>query len=398
MRKPYSVVLLTIFCLAVLIVGLNMNQQVDRKTEIPSTKSLAAFTSYTFPAEFDKQRAIWLQWPSEIYHNQRSVYPVILNIIKALDPYIRVNLMARSQEEVDQIKDLLKSNGYTGSNLKYYVVNHMSIWARDVGPIFVKGPQNTLQIVDFGFNNYSRGGNPYYISTESQVDRLVAGQLSLPIVKTNLISEGGAIESNGRGTMMITESVALSRNPNMSKEEIEKEYKRVLGVKKIIWLKKGLAEDDQITTGHIDEIARFADPNTILLAQILPEDRFTNEFTQESYLRMEENYQILRSATDQAGNPFRIIRIPMPPTIYGRIDETGTVPVRSYLNYAVTNGAVLMQAYWQPGRSELLKTTESQVKETLQRAFPGRQIIGINAENVNRWGGGIHCITQHMPQ
>lgn len=386
MKKTYLIILIIFLCLLVIMASRDFNRQPSRKAIV-----------YTFPAEFDKQQAIWLQWPSEIYNTDRPVYPVTLNIIKSLDPYIRVNLMVRSQEETNQIKDLLKSSGYTGNNVHYYVVNHMSIWTRDVGPIFVKSPQNKLQVVDFGFNNYSRGGNPDYIATESQVDRLAAKQLNLPVIKANLISEGGAIESNGRGTMMVTESVALSRNPKMSKAEIEKEYKRVLGVKKIIWLKKGLAEDDPITTGHINEIARFANPNTILLAQVLPGDRYTNAITQESYRRMEENYEILRNATDQDGKPFRIIRIPMPPTIYGKVDETGKIPVLSYLNYAVTNGAVLMQTYWQPGRSEMLKTTESQVKNTLQKVFPGRRIIGINAENVNRWGGGIHCITQHMP-
>ncbi|SHK90566.1 agmatine deiminase family protein [Desulforamulus aeronauticus] len=396
MKKTYSIILVTFVCVVVIMAVRGFKYPPSRKAENLQTKPPA--TAYTFPAEFDRQQAIWLQWPPEIYNTDRPVYPVTLTIMKALEPYIRVNLMVRSQEEINQVKDLLKSNGYTGNKVHYYVVNHMSIWTRDVGPIFIKDPQNKLQVVDFGFNNYSRGGDPNYLATESQVDRLAAEQLNLPVIKANLISEGGAIESNGRGTMLVTESVALSRNPKMSKEEIEKEYQRVLGVKKIIWLKKGLAEDDHITTGHINEIARFANPNTILLAQILPADRYINTITQESYRRMEENYQILRNATDQDGKPFHIIRIPMPPTLYGQVDETGKIPLLSYLNYAVTNGAVLMQTYWQPGRSDTLKTTENQVKNTLQKVFPGRRIIGINAENVNRWGGGIHCITQHMPE
>ena len=398
MKRHYIILLLSLACLLVIIDGCDLNQLANRKPESVQPSPQAASRSYTFPGEFDQQQAIWLQWPSEIYNTDRPVYPVTMEIMKALDPYIRVNLMVRSQAEADQIKELLKNSGYTANNLHYYVVNHLSIWTRDVGPIFVKDAKNQLRVVDFDFNNYSRGGSPDYIATESQVDRLAAEQLKLPVIKANLISEGGAIESNGRGTLMVTESVALSRNPKLSKEKIEKEYKRVLGVKKIIWLKKGLAEDDHITTGHINEIARFASPNTILLAQILPADRNANSITQESYRRMEENYQILRKATDQDGKPFHIIRIPMPPTIYGRVDETGKIPVYSYLNYAVTNGAVLMQSYWQPGRSELLKSTESQVKATLQEIFPDRRIIGINAENVNRWGGGIHCITQHMPE
>ncbi len=352
-----------------------------------------------FPGEFEKQQAIWMQWPTEVYNaGSRPVNPVMISIIKAFAPYIRVNLISQSAEEISQIKNLLQTSGYSGNNVSYYIVNHMSIWARDVGPIFVKDDQNKLRVVNFGFNNYSRDGNQNYINVEGQVDKHTAELLGLPVINTNLITEGGAIESNGKGTLMSTESVTLKRNPGMTKQQIENEYKRVLGVKKVIWLKKGLAEDDSITSGHINEIARFADPNTVLLAQVLPGDRYASSASNDSYLRMEENYRILQNSTDQDGKPLRIIRIPMPPTLYSEADKTGgEVPVRSYLNYAVTNGAVLMQTYWKPGRSDTLKTTEDQVKGTFRSVFPGRDIIGIDAENVNQWGGGIHCITQHMP-
>ncbi|MHB8156433.1 MAG: agmatine deiminase family protein, partial [Desulfocucumaceae bacterium] len=354
--------------------------------------------SSIFPGEFEKQQAIWLQWPSAVYNaGSRPVYPVIVNIIKALDPYIRINLIAQSKEEVSQIQGLLNKGGYSGKGLHYYIIDHLSIWTRDVGPIFVRDSQGGLKVADFGFNNYGRGGSQAYIKTEGQVDRLTALQLGLPVVSTSLISEGGAIESNGSGTIMLTESVALNRNPGLAKSEIENEYKRVLGVKKVIWLKQGLAEDDRITSGHINEIARFASPNTILLGQVLPGDRYANQASQISYLRLEENYRILLNSTDQDGKPFRIVRIPMPPTLYGEADNTGQIPVRSYLNYAATNGAVLMQTYWRPGRSNILKTTEGQVRGIFSSVFPGRNIIGIDAENVNQWGGGIHCITQHMP-
>ena len=112
---------------------------------------------------------------------------------------------------------------------------------------------------------------------------------------------------------------------------------------------------------------------------------------------MEENYSILQNSTDQDGKPFRIIRIPMPPTLYGKTEDTGETLMRSYLNYASTNGAVLLQTYWKPGRSDTLKATEDQVKAIFQSAFPERDIIEIDNEDVNRWGGGIHCITQNMP-
>lgn len=395
---PVSVVLAFLAVIAVLHIN---KPQAERKP-INLGPGLAAPapapTSAAWPGEFDKQQALWLQWPSDTYNsNDRPVNPVIVNIIKAVAPTERVNILTQDSGQSAAVRDLLTSSGYSGKNVFFYNVNHLSIWARDVGPIFVRGSNSRLQVVDFGFNNYSRGGSPNYLNIESQVDRQTAGLLGLPVVASKLISEGGAIESNGRGTMMVTEAVALKRNPGMTKQQIEAEYKRVLGVTKVIWLNKGLAEDAGITSGHINEIARFANPTTILLAQVLPQDRYTNSFSANSYLNLEENYRILSKATDQNGKAFRIIRIPMPPTLYAEMGAGDSIPVRSYLNYAVTNQAVLLQNYWRPGRSQALKTAERQVATTFRSLFPGRKIVGINAETVNLWGGGIHCITQHMP-
>lgn len=392
-KNRTSVIILAVFAgmLTLMLFGV-FNSKQQKKFNTYSTPISS------FPGEFDKQQTIWLMWPSEIYNaGDRPVAPVIINIIKALDPYIRVNLITQNQDRIAEVDSMLRNSGYKGKNLYYYVIDHYSIWTRDVGPIFIKDNNNRLKVVNFGFNNYSRDGSRQYIDTEGQVDQRTAQALNLPVVDTNLIIEGGAIESNGRGTMMTTEAVALKRNPGMTKQQIENEFKRVLGVKKVIWLKKGLAEDDAITSGHINEFARFASPNTILLAQVLPEDRDNSTYAAESYRRLEENYNILRNSTDQDGKPFNIIRIPMPPTIYASPDSASDHTVRSYANYALVNGAVLMQTYWTPGMSNKLKATEEQVKGIFQKVFPGRDIIEINAENINRWGGGFHCITQHMP-
>ena len=283
-KKPImlsSIIVLAIACMAIILtIGIRKNPQFKYLGE-------RGLTTYPFPGEFEKQQAIWMQWPSEVYNlGSRPVNPVMVSIIKALAPYVRTNLMSQSPEEIVQIKNLLKTSGFSGTNVYYYLINHQSIWARDVGPIFVKDRQNRLNVVDFGFNNYSRDGDQGYIEVEGRVHKLTAQLLGLPLLRTNLISEGGAIESNGRGTMMTTESVALKRNPGMTKQQIENEYKRVLGVKKVIWLSKGLAEDDRITSGHINEIARFADPNTILLAQVLPGDRNRAAFDKKE--RLEE--------------------------------------------------------------------------------------------------------------
>ena len=356
-------------------------------------------TDYIFPAEFERQQAVWLQWPEGQYMTgDQSVIPAFLSIIKALQPHIMVNIMSNSNDEIATIQSLLQENGSSGkNNISYYIINHFSIWARDVGPFFVKNRANRLAVADFGFNNYGKGASHNFIDVESNIHKSVAKILGIPLVPTELISEGGAVESNGNGTIMLTESVALNRNPKMTKAQIENEYKCVLGAKKVIWLKQGLAEDDLITKGHIDEIARFADSGTILLAQVLPDDAYTNSTSYASYLRMEDNYDILRRSTDQNGRPFQIVRIPMPPTLYQVTDETGKIPVRSYLNFVVTNGAVLIPSYWHPGRSDRLKTVEDQVIKTFRSLFSGREVIAVNVESINFWGGGIHCVTQQMP-
>ena len=351
------------------------------------------------PGEFDRQASIWLQWPSDVYNSgSKPVYPVTVRLIKAMAPYEKVNLAVRSEAQIAAVKNLLNTDGFKDTNVSYHVVDHYSIWARDVGPVFLKDQFGMHYVPDFGFNNYGRGGSTYYIATENSVDRQIAGQLGLPVIKTALVSEGGAVESNGRGTIMLVEAVALPRNPGMTKLQIENEYKRVLGASKVIWLKQGLKEDERITGGHINEFARFADPHTILLAQVLPVDANASAIARESSRRMEENNRILQAATDQDGKPLRIVRIPIPPTLYTEANATGHSPVYSYLNYAAINGAVILPTYWKTERSDTLKATEQQVEATFRRVFPGRDIIGVDAESVNLlWGGGIHCMTQHMP-
>jgi len=352
----------------------------------------------SYPAEFERQQAVWMQWPPDEYdRGDHPVYPVMINVIKALDSYVKINLLCESEEEATEIKNLLRQKGCSAVNISFHVLHHLSIWARDVGPTFVKDDRGNLQVVNFGFNDYGKNNDRYYIDVEGRIDKLIGQRLGLSVIESDLVSEGGGVESNGSGTIMTTESVALSRNPGLTKDQIESEYKRVLGVKKVIWLKQGLAEDDRITGGHVDEIARFADSHTILLATVLPSDRPVNQTSQESHRRLEEDYRILLGATDQDGKPFRIIRIPMPPALYREADDAGHIPVRSYLNYAVTNGAVLLPVYWKPGRPLALKSTEEDIGRVFRAVFPGRTIIGIDAENVNLWGGGIHCMTRHMP-
>lgn len=378
----------------ILVINLAANPTVTTRKYAEQDPGTA---SPIYPGEFDPQQAVWLMWPSDIYtYSSQPVERAMAAIIEKLAGHIRVNLMINSDSETHRVQNRFKADGFSGENVYFYKVRHQTIWARDVGPSFVKN-NGQLQVVNFAFNNFGRRADLDYIRSESLVDVRSADLFELPVQNSSLISEGGSIESNGRGTIITTEAVALKRNPGMTKEQIEHEYQRVLGVKKVIWLHEGLAEEDGITGGHVDEMVRFADPHTILLAQVLPADRDSNEISRESHEHLEDNYRLLCNESDQDGQPFQIIRLPMPPTLYGELNRLNDVPVRSYLNFAISDRVVLMPVYWKPGRSTALQASDQHVQAILQGIFPGREVVGIDVESINHWGGGIHCVTQHMP-
>ena len=296
-----------------------------------------------------------------------------------------------------------------------------------------------MAIADFNFNSWG------YTDTldldtkkEEMYDVRVAKRFNLSVLSSSMISEGGNREVNGRGTLMTTESVEGGRNPNMTKKEMEAEYKRLMGVKKIIWLKKGVVEDDHTflgpittsdrtkaytvvtTNGHIDEFARFVNDSTILLAQVDSKE-LGNPIAYENHKRIEENYKILSEATDQDGKPFTIVRMPLPGTtfttmspgdyVYDYIktldykdgstfpdgDTIKVIAALSYLNFIITNKVIVGQTCWREGMSNELKQKDKKAAQILESVFPNRKVIMIDALAVNLGGGGIHCISMQQP-
>ena len=237
---------------------------------------------------------------------------------------------------------------------------------------------------------------------------------------------------------MVTEVVEQGRNPTMTLAEMEAEFRRVLGVEKVIWLKEGLLEDQHTfrgalpledgqlaytavtTNGHIDEFARFVNDSTIVLASVKHEDR-DDPVGAENHRRMEENYRILKRATDQRGEPFRIVRMPLPQLILENMkpgdsvydfisgltyqdgstfptgEEVTVIAAASYLNFLITDEVVIGQKYYSAGMDQAIAARDQEAAEILQRLFPQREIVMINALAVNFGGGGIHCITMNEP-
>lgn len=391
---------------------------------------------FVFPAEFERHKSVWLGYPSTPHHVEGyPLAPVTMQTIKELTPYVPVNLVVKNAKEKTQVSRLLRQRNIKLSRVRFYYYDDNDLWWRDFGPIFLRNRKGELKIADFNFNSWGYEGDggvdENYSKPREKVDRFVAQTLNLPTIKTDVVSEGGAREVNGKGALMVVEAVELERNPGREKEELEAEYKRVLGQKKVIWLKKGLLEDQQpfkgvlpgkvFTSfppgGHIDEFARFVAPDTILLAEITPEERDADPISRINYERMEENYRILAAATDQNGQPFKIIRVPAAEHLFVEVkagdeytlmryadgttvkkgEKLKTILSASYLNFFVTNGVVLMQTYWKKGRLPKIKEKDEKARKILQTVFPDRKIVGINAESLNTGGGGIHCITQQQP-
>ena len=230
----------------------------------------------------------------------------------------------------------------------------------------------------------------------------------------------------------------MDRNPDMTKEAMELEYNRLLGVKKIIWLKQGLVEDNHTflgpittsegtkaytvvtTNGHIDEFARFVNDSTILMAKV-DSLEFDNPIALENHKRIEVNYQILSEATDQEGKPFTIVRMLLPGTIFSTMspgdyvyeyiktldykdrstfpngDTVKVMAALSYLNFIITNKVVIGQRCWREGMPDYLKLKDEKATQILKSVFPDRRVIMIDALAVNLGGGGIHCISMHQP-
>lgn len=394
------------------------------------------------PAEYDPQSAIWLIWPPNDHLQGYSNEAVTIQIIAALLPHNKVILTTANKSLYDKARNSIPDSLLQSGQLEISILPSEEFWVRDMGPNFVMLENGQPAIVDFNFNAW--GYTPFgemdaYTRRLERYDERVAAWAGLPLLSSSMISEGGNREVNGEGVLVLTEKVEQERNPGMSREDMEREFKRLLGIRKVIWLQEGLHEDDHTfrgplvladgslaftvvtTNGHIDEYARFVNDTTLLLAEVDSTD-LHDPIAWENHRRMEENYAILKKATDQNGRPFHIIRVPLPQAILGTMKpgdavydyiseldyeggfqfpqgaEIQVIAAASYLNFLIANKVVLAQKFWRPGMDEAVKARDEQVKGILKSVFPDREVVMLDALAVNFGGGGIHCITMQQPQ
>lgn len=343
-------------------------------------------SNYQMPAEWEKHSAVWLAWQhDEISFPGRinQVENTLVEFIKAVHTGETVNLLVLDEAMKEKAQTKLEAAGVNVSRVNFRITEYMDAWMRDTGVLFVKSADANIAIASFTFNIW--GHKFPDLEIDKQIPKKVSSWTNLPLVKSEIILEGGAIDINGQGVCLTTEQCLLNqnRNPGKSKQDIETELERLLGVKKTIWLKQGLVNDH--TDGHIDEIARFVNENTIVVAY----EENTND---ENYQILKENYEQLLKETDLNGNPFNIVKLPTP-HIYFKEAPAGSVagskaPV-SYTNFYVGNEVVVVPIFQDENDHKAL--------EIIQSLFPTRKVVPLNSLDLAYGGGGIHCLTQQEP-
>lgn len=342
---------------------------------------------YQMPPEWHPHAGTQLHWPTnrETWPGERleRVEQVYLNIINVLHWYEPIHLFVGDATRLERVQELFATRSIDLDNIVFHLQPTNDVWARDCGPIFVRCEQEgrkEFALTDWEYNAWGDKYPPY--DDDNRLPKYFAEKFDIPRFEAGMVLEGGSIEVNGEGILLTTESVLLNknRNPDLSKRQIIQRLKDYLGVKKIIWLKRGLAGDD--TDGHIDDLARFLNAGTILAMTV-------DDPNDVNYRALQENLDILEQAWDRKGHRFSVETLPLPQTkIEGTtVDGSDYVPA-SYANFYVANGVVLVPTYDTRYDEEALSL--------FRDYFPERDVVGIPCADLV-WGqGSIHCITQQL--
>ena len=386
--------------------------------------------TFRVPAEWENQEKVWLTWFGQERRDSTSC-----RVIEALQPYVKLSMNVESDSMKTVAINYMANYNIDVSKIDFVKDEYTDFYVRDY-VFFVRDTEGKLRIVCFDYSSYGMypdllGPMPEEESKFGKWDNRLAIKMNLPSVISQYVFEGGGIEANGNGTLLIIKEMALQRNPKKTIPEIEEELKRTLGARKIIWLNNGLIEDKRFpnfgpfyknyfgggANMHVDELCRFVDETTVVLPYILKKEKDKSPVDSLNYPMLEANYKILKKATTADGKKLKIIRIPMPEIEQLKYsmaieesdlkqfkdlgfktgDTIHRIPAASYCNYFISNKVVLIQKYWKHGMSETQKQKDEEVKKIFTQLFPDRQVIQIYSRSVNRGGGGIHCMTHEVP-
>ena len=419
-------------------------------------------SGWRFPGEYESHQAMWMLWPTFEYKAGFPSTEPMAEMIQAMRGHVHVNLAVQDAADEADARSVLRSSGVPLDHVHFFHLPHGDIWARDMGPQFTRRA-GRLRINDWNFNMWGHEEPDSELSTADEpFDRTAATRIGVPVLDARegptgvrMIHEGGSVTHNGQGTMIAVESVVIQRNlgpgrfcggaapvtdfsrpntyaPNPDwpacRTLVENEYRRMLGVRKVIWVPAGVIEDQGTfrgalgthihiprfegvdiphagvytaftTNGHPDEFLRFVAPNKVLLAEervpTTPArtqvEKLMRWLQERNHERLERAHRILARETTESGAPIQIVRIPTPKLVfdvflpgdgqydyfaaYDRWEDGSTLPEAmlavwpsSYVNYVPTNDLVLVSRFWKPGRSLEHKRRDGQALDVLSRS------------------------------
>ena len=340
-----------------------------------------------WPAEWERHDATWISWPHHEPDWPGKFGPipwVYAEIARALAEHERVHILVHDEKTEEEAWHFLRMHEVKQGRIHLHLCPTDRVWLRDSAPTFVHNHAGDVQGVNWGFNAWAKYDN---YSLDAKIGAFIADHTGLARTepqrhdgKGRVILEGGGIETDGRGTMLVTEEWLLTdvqvRNPGFTRADYEQLFADTLGISKTIWLGEGCVGDD--THGHVDDIARFVAPGVMVLAH-------EEDPSDENHKRSSDNLERLKDASDAEGNPIRVVTLPYPRPVV----MDGTRLPASYANFYIANGVVLVPTFNDANDRIALNT--------LAELMPGRQIVGIHAVDLV-WGlGTLHCLTQQQP-
>jgi len=358
-----------------------MDEKTDfRTSQLPDFRTPKEL-GYYFPAEFAKHHATWLSWP----HKEASwpgkiqrIYPIYANFVKLLAEGERVHINVVNEKMKQHALSHLQAANADLDNVHFFIHPTNDAWCRDHGPAFLINPnaEHKKLIVDWGYNAWGGKYPPYDL--DDNIPTLIAQHFQLPVVYPGIIMEGGSVDFNGKGTVLTTTSCLLNsnRNPHLTQKEIEAYLHNYYGVENILWLDDGIVGDD--TDGHIDDITRFVNEDTVVTA--VETDR-----QDENYVHLRENLKNLKTFRLESGKQMNIVELPMP---RGIMYEDIRLPA-SYANFYISNKYVAVPTFRDKNDDKAL--------QILQQCFPDRKVVGLDSLDII-WGlGSFHCLSQQEP-
>jgi agmatine deiminase len=346
------------------------------------------------PAEWEQHLACYLAWP----HNRDTwpgkfevIPPIYAEMVAKIARFEPVRLAVTDASQIDQVHAMIRDAGRRTEKeapgpllpIDIFHLPTNDAWARDHGPIFanrlanVSAPAGPNQIaLDWRFNSWGEKYGAFDL--DDVVPQKLGLRFGFEVIEPGIVLEGGSIDVNGAGSLLTTESCLLNpnRNPALSRADIEDYLRTYLGVTNVLWLGDGIAGDD--TDGHIDDLARFVAPDTVVT--VLEDDP-----ADVNYKVLRDNLERLRAMRDEDGRALKIETIPMPPVVI----HDGTRLPASYANFYIANGAILMPTFNAP--------TDARAAATLARLFPSRRVVSIPSTDLV-WGlGSVHCLSQQHP-